>query len=206
MSGNTRKRHAAGKGWGKAEREYSTTRPVDNARCACIFPLMVSTVLIRDEEINMSMTRNEAIQHFGLRSRSKKTAAEHLATAPASVRAGLHAKDLEWIAKNPDVLAVEAAARLAVRSMGNPDGIIHKAPVAKPIAVIASPAAAAVRDYRVRAGLTQTQAGELCHRSLRAWQDAEAGLRELDPAAWELFLLRTGQHPTETLKTRQRAA
>jgi putative transcriptional regulator len=154
----------------------------------------------------MSMTRNEAIQHFGLRSRSKKTAAEHLAAAPASVRAGLHQQDLEWIERHPDVPAVEAAARLAARSRANPDGIVHGQAVAEASTAIESPAPAAVRDYRVRAGLTQTQAGALCHRSLRAWQDAEAGLRALDPAAWELFLLRTGQHPTETLKTRQRAA
>jgi hypothetical protein len=46
------------------------------------------------------MTRNEAIRHFGTRSRSTKTAAQHLATAPA------------------------AARRLAVRSRFNPDGLI----------------------------------------------------------------------------------
>ena len=67
---------------------------------------------------------------------------------------------------------------------------------------VRSPKPAAIRAARLAAGLTQTQAGALCHRSLRAWQDAEAGLRALDPAAWELFLLRTGQHPTKTLKAR----
>lgn len=56
-----------------------------------------------------------------------------------------------------------------------------------------------IRAARLAAGLTQTEAGALCHRSLRAWQDAEAGSRNLDQAAWELFLLRTGQHPTHRL-------
>ena len=65
---------------------------------------------------------------------------------------------------------------------------------------------AAIRAARKAAGLTQTQAGALCHRSLRAWQDAEAGTRNLDAAAWELFLLRVGQHPTHALKARQQAA
>ena len=63
----------------------------------------------------------------------------------------------------------------------------------------ANAAPANIRAAREAAGLTQTQAGALCHRSLRAWQDAEAGTRNLDRAAWELFLLRTGQHPTERL-------
>lgn len=61
----------------------------------------------------------------------------------------------------------------------------------------ASPAA--IRAARNAAGLTQTEAGALCHRSLRCWQDAEHGLRNLDKAAWELFLLRTGQHATHKL-------
>lgn len=62
-----------------------------------------------------------------------------------------------------------------------------------------------VRAARKTARLTQTEAGALCHRSLRAWAQAEAGERNLDLAAWELFLLRTGQHPTNTLITQQRA-
>lgn len=63
--------------------------------------------------------------------------------------------------------------------------------------VIASPTD--IRAARQAAGLSQTAAGALCHRSLRAWQAVEAGDRTLDPAAWELFLLRTGQHPTYRL-------
>ncbi len=69
-----------------------------------------------------------------------------------------------------------------------------------------TPIPSEIRAAREAAGLTQTQAGALCHRSLRAWQDAEAGTRNLDAAAWELFLLRVGQHPTHALKARQQAA
>ena len=58
-----------------------------------------------------------------------------------------------------------------------------------------SPTPTEIRAAREAAGLTQTEAGALCHRGLRAWQAAELGERNLDAAAWELFLLRTGQHP-----------
>ena len=70
--------------------------------------------------------------------------------------------------------------------------------------VIASPTD--IRAARQTAGLSQTAAGALCHRSLRAWQAVEAGDRALDPAAWELFLLRTGQHPTYKLIARPGAS
>ena len=63
-----------------------------------------------------------------------------------------------------------------------------------------------IRAARQAAGLSQTAAGALCHRSLRAWQDAEAGVRNLDAAAWELFLLRVGQHPTHRLAQRRAEA
>ena len=69
-----------------------------------------------------------------------------------------------------------------------------------------SPLPSDIRAAREAAGLTQTAAGALCHRSLRAWQAVEAGDRTLDPAAWELFLLRTGQHPTHKLIARPRAS
>ena len=62
-----------------------------------------------------------------------------------------------------------------------------------------SPLPSDIRAAREAAGLTQTAAGQLCHRSLRAWQAVEAGDRTLDPAAWELFLLRAGQHPSHKL-------
>lgn len=41
-------------------------------------------------------------------------------------------------------------------------------------------------------GLPQRVAAELALRKLRTWQDAEAGKKRLDPAAWAMFLLRIG--------------
>ncbi len=63
-----------------------------------------------------------------------------------------------------------------------------------------------IRAARKAAGLSQTAAGALCHRTLRAWQAVEAGDRTLDLAAWELFLLRTGQHPSHKLCARPGAS
>lgn len=71
---------------------------------------------------------------------------------------------------------------------------------------VLNPSPTDIRAAREAAGLSQTAAGALCHRSLRAWQFAEAGERNLDAAAWELFLLRTGQHPTHRLIARRGAA
>jgi putative transcriptional regulator len=65
-----------------------------------------------------------------------------------------------------------------------------------------TPTPADIRAARKAAGLSQTAAGALCHRSLRAWQAVEAGDRTLDLAAWELFLLRTGQHPSHKMIAR----
>ncbi len=45
-----------------------------------------------------------------------------------------------------------------------------------------------VRQIRKDAGLTQTQAAALGCRSLRTWQEIEAGDRAINPAVQELFL------------------
>jgi DNA-binding transcriptional regulator YiaG len=66
-----------------------------------------------------------------------------------------------------------------------------------------SPTAEQVRAAREAAGLTQSQAAELCHRKLRAWQYAESGQAALDAAAWELFQLKTDQHPTARIALRR---
>jgi len=52
-----------------------------------------------------------------------------------------------------------------------------------------------IAQARHRAGHTQTQAGELVGGTLRTWQDWEAGRRAMPGAAWELYQLKTGQHP-----------
>lgn len=66
-----------------------------------------------------------------------------------------------------------------------------------------TPTPADIRAAREAAGISQTAAGALCHRSLRAWQAAESGERNLDRAAWELFLLLTDQHPDLVLSPRR---
>jgi DNA-binding transcriptional regulator YiaG len=50
-----------------------------------------------------------------------------------------------------------------------------------------------IKEARLKAGLTQTQAAELVHSSLRSWQHWESGARRMDGAHWELFLIKTGQ-------------
>ena len=55
------------------------------------------------------------------------------------------------------------------------------------------PTAQALRDAREAAGLSQAQAAALLYRSLRNWQQWELGERRIDPALWELFMLKTGQ-------------
>lgn len=66
----------------------------------------------------------------------------------------------------------------------------------------ATPDSDTIRATRLAARLTQAKAAAMCHRSTRAWQDAEAGTRRLDAAAWELFLLRAGRHPRWRLTPR----
>lgn len=53
-----------------------------------------------------------------------------------------------------------------------------------------SPTPADIKAARQAAGLTQTQAAELVHTKLRAWQQWEAGDRAMHAAFWELFRLK----------------
>ena len=54
-----------------------------------------------------------------------------------------------------------------------------------------SPSPGDIRAARDAAGLTQEQAAALVHAARRAWQDWERGERQMPPAAWELFRLKT---------------
>lgn len=54
----------------------------------------------------------------------------------------------------------------------------------------APPAPADIRTARTTAGLTQTEAARLIHSTLRAWQEWEAGNRQMHPGLWELFRLK----------------
>ncbi|CAM3842071.1 XRE family transcriptional regulator [Vreelandella rituensis] len=53
-----------------------------------------------------------------------------------------------------------------------------------------SPTPEHIRETRLKAGLTQTQAGALVHTTCRTWQQWEAGDRGMHPAFWELFCLK----------------
>lgn len=48
-----------------------------------------------------------------------------------------------------------------------------------------------IRARRQAAGLTQSEAAGLVHAGLRAWQKWEGGERQMHPAFWELFQLKT---------------
>jgi DNA-binding XRE family transcriptional regulator len=55
---------------------------------------------------------------------------------------------------------------------------------------------ATVREYRLRAGLSQAAAAQLVQlRDKSRWSEYERGVETIDAARWELFLLLTGQHP-----------
>lgn len=48
-----------------------------------------------------------------------------------------------------------------------------------------------IKAARESLGLTQTQAAAVVHCKLRAWQQWEAGDRQMHPAFWELFCIKT---------------
>jgi DNA-binding transcriptional regulator YiaG len=48
-----------------------------------------------------------------------------------------------------------------------------------------------IRAARQAAGLSQTAAAAVIYKTLRGWQEWEAGNRQMDPAFWELFQLKT---------------
>ena len=48
-------------------------------------------------------------------------------------------------------------------------------------------------DDGVLRPLTQTQAAQLVHGTLRTWQQWEAGDRRMHPGLWELFQLKTAE-------------
>lgn len=54
-----------------------------------------------------------------------------------------------------------------------------------------------IRRARDGADLTQADAAELVHLgSAKRWSEYERGAQAIDVARWELFLIKTGQHPT----------
>lgn len=93
----------------------------------------------------MSMTRDEAIKHFALGRLADKTVAQALELAPASVRHGLHQKDLDWIKRHADVPAWDACQRLHARGEANPDGVCEITPRLSDKIIITAPAGTKAR-------------------------------------------------------------
>jgi DNA-binding XRE family transcriptional regulator len=61
-----------------------------------------------------------------------------------------------------------------------------------------------IREARIRAGLRQEDAANLVHLGhLQRWGEYERGDRNIDVSRWELFLIKTDQHPLYSLKARK---
>lgn len=59
-----------------------------------------------------------------------------------------------------------------------------------------SPTPEQVKDARLRADLTQQQAAELIYRNQpQRWSEFERGIQAMPASDWELFLVKTNQHP-----------
>lgn len=56
-----------------------------------------------------------------------------------------------------------------------------------------SPTTDQITTARTEAGLGKTAAAQLLHSTYRTWLQWESGDRQMHPAFWELFLLKTGQ-------------
>lgn len=54
-----------------------------------------------------------------------------------------------------------------------------------------SPTPEQIKESRMDAGLTQTQAADLIYSKIRSWQHWENGDRKMHPAFWELFLIKS---------------
>jgi len=63
-----------------------------------------------------------------------------------------------------------------------------------------------IEKAREVAGHTQTAAAEAVGATLRAWQYWEKGERNMSPALFEYYLLRTNQHPHYILQKRKKNA
>ncbi len=62
-----------------------------------------------------------------------------------------------------------------------------------------APAAAEITAVRQAAGLTQAKSAHLVHVAIGTWKQYEAGTRTPHAALWELYLLKSGQHPTHII-------
>lgn len=59
-----------------------------------------------------------------------------------------------------------------------------------------------IKEARTSAGQSQTEAGAAVGAALRTWQHWEMGTRAMPSGLWELYLLKTGQHPSLSISPR----
>ena len=60
-----------------------------------------------------------------------------------------------------------------------------------------------VRAARAAAGITQQRSAEMVYQASSSnWRAYESGRIKMHPCAWELYLLKTNQHPTLQLAPR----
>jgi DNA-binding transcriptional regulator YiaG len=62
------------------------------------------------------------------------------------------------------------------------------------------PTAQQIKTLRIKFGCTQAEAAAYCGVTTRAWQMWEADDRKIPRAAWELFLIKTDQHPIYAIR------
>lgn len=62
------------------------------------------------------------------------------------------------------------------------------------------PSAQQIKAMRIKYGCTQAEAAAYCGVTTRAWQLWESDDRKIPWAAWQIFLIRTDQHPLYGVK------
>lgn len=67
--------------------------------------------------------------------------------------------------------------------------MIEKLEVSKKYKVV-PPSASEIKQARIESGLSQTEAANMIYKGLRTWQQWEKADRKMDPAFWELFLIK----------------
>lgn len=79
----------------------------------------------------------------------------------------------------------------------------ERSAMSTPDSIICPPTANQITDTRQTAGLTQAKSAHLVHVAIRTWKQYEAGDRTPHVALWELYLLKSGQHPTLAITEKQ---
>ena len=55
------------------------------------------------------------------------------------------------------------------------------------------PTTTEIKSARIESDMTQAEAADLVHSDIRTWRRWENGERNMSPAVWELFRLKSGQ-------------